>query len=48
MAAMRRGTTYEQNKDGKFLVRRFHECIKCHRKVYTKNFNFQGFINREN
>ena len=45
MAVMGTGTTYEQNKDGKFAARRFHECKKCHDKVYTKELNFQKYMN---
>lgn len=43
---MRAGTTYEQNKDGKSFARRYHECKKCHDKVYTKELNFQEFMNK--
>lgn len=41
MTVMATGTTYKQEKDGKSSARRFHECKKCHNKVYTKEFNFQ-------
>lgn len=41
MVVMGTGTTYEQNKDGKSLARRYYECKKCGDKVYTKGFNFQ-------
>lgn len=45
MNVMKTGTTYEQKKgDGKPLARRFHECKKCHDKVYTKEPNFQELI----
>lgn len=36
LTEMRIGTTYEQDKNGKFKVRRFFECKKCHEKVYIK------------
>lgn len=37
---METGTSYEQNREGKSSARRFHECKKCHDKVYTKEPNF--------
>ena len=47
MTVMETGTTYEQRKDdGKSLTRRFHECKKCHDKVYTKEPNFQECMNK--
>lgn len=46
MSLMRTGTTYEQKMNGKSLVRRFHECKKCHDKIYTKEPNFQGCMNK--
>lgn len=46
MTVMETGTTYEQNKDGKPSVRRFHECKKCYDKVYTKEMNFQEYMNK--
>lgn len=47
MAVMQPGTTYEQKKgDGKPLARRFHECKKCHDKVYTKEPNFQESMSK--
>lgn len=45
MTVMEPGTTYEKGKDGKPSARRFHECKKCHDKVYTKEHNFQEFLN---
>lgn len=44
MTVMGTGTTYEQCRDGKASARRFHECKKCHDKVYTKEPNFQECI----
>lgn len=44
MTVMKTGTTYEQKKDGKPSARRFHECKKCHDKVYTKEPNFQEYM----
>ena len=47
MVVMKLGTTYEQKKDGdKTSARRFYKCNKCHDKVYTKEPNFQEYINR--
>lgn len=47
MTVMGTGTTYERRKDdGKPLARRFHECKKCHDKVYTKEPNFQECISK--
>lgn len=44
MIVMGTGTTYEQKKDCKPSFRRFHECKKCHDKVYTKEPNFQEYM----
>lgn len=46
MSTMGTGTTYEQKKDGKLSSRRFHECKKCHDKVYTKEHNFQECVSK--
>lgn len=46
MTIMGTGTTYEQNEDGNQLARRFHECKKCHDKVYIKELNFQECISK--
>lgn len=46
MFVMETGTTYEQNKDGKPSAKRFHECKRCHDKVYTKETNFQEYMNK--
>lgn len=46
MVVMGTGTTYEQRKDGKSSSRRFHECKKCHDRVYTKEPNFQEYMNK--
>ncbi len=46
MTVMETGTTYEQNKEGKSLAKRFHECKKCHDKVYTKEPNFQKYMSK--
>ena len=46
MTVMATGTTYEQRRDGKSSARRFHECKKCHDKVYTKEPNFQVCMNK--
>ena len=46
MVTMGIGTTYEQKKDGKTAARRFHECKKYHNKVYTKELNFQEYMNK--
>lgn len=47
MVVMGTGTTYEKNKDdGKFLAKRFHKCKKCGNKVYTKEPNFQEYMNK--
>lgn len=44
MAVMATGTTYEQKKDGKSSVRRFHECKRCGERVYTREPNFQEYM----
>lgn len=41
MVVMRTGTSYEQSRDGKPLSKKFHECKKCHDKVYVNEPNFQ-------
>lgn len=46
MTVMATGTTYEQRRDGKSSARRFHECKKCHDKVYTKEPNFQEYMSK--
>ena len=46
MIVMGTGTSYEQNKDGKHSARRFHECKKCGDKIYTKEPNFQEYLNK--
>lgn len=46
MTVMATGTTYEKRGDGKSSARRFHECKKCHDKVYTKEPNFQEHISK--
>lgn len=46
MTVMGTGTTYEQRKDGKSSSRRYYECKKCHDKVYTKEPNFQEYMNK--
>ena len=46
MIVMETGTTYEQKKDNKSSARRFHECRKCHDKVYTKEPNFQECMSK--
>lgn len=46
MIVMGTGTTYKQRKDEKTAARRFHECKKCHDKVYTKEPNFQECMNK--
>lgn len=46
MTVMKTGTTYEQKKDDKPSIRRFHECKKCHDKVYTKEPNFQEYMSK--
>lgn len=44
MIVMRSGTTYEKNKENKSSARRFHECKKCHDKMYTNEPNFQEYM----
>ena len=47
MTVMKSGTTYEQKKDGdRTFTRRFYKCNKCHDKVYTKEPNFQEYLNK--
>lgn len=46
MVIMTSGTTYERRKDGKTSSKRFYECKKCHDKIYTKEPNFQEYIDR--
>lgn len=43
---MRKGTSYEKNKAGKSLAKRFYECSKCHGKIYTKDPNFQEYMKK--
>lgn len=46
MIIMKTGTTYERKKEhGQFLARRFHKCKKCGDKIYTKESNFQEYLN---
>lgn len=40
------GTTYEQNKEGMVLARRYHKCRNCHGKVYTKEPNSQERLSK--
>lgn len=48
MTVMEAGTTYEQKKgQDRPSHRRFHECKKCHDKVYTKEPNFQEILDKE-
>lgn len=46
MTTMRSGISYERSKDGKLFTRRFHECKKCHDKVYTKEPSFQECMSK--
>lgn len=46
MTVMGTGTTYEHRKDGRLSARRFHECQKCHDKIYTKEPSFQECISK--
>lgn len=46
MSEMEPGTTYEKSKDGKPSAKRFHECKKCHDKVYTKEPSFQECMSK--
>lgn len=46
MTVMETGTTYKQNKYGKPSTKRFHECKKCHDKVYTKEINFKEYMGK--
>lgn len=45
MVIMESGTRYELRKDGKSAARRFHECKQCHDRIYTKESNFQEYLN---
>lgn len=47
MTIMKSGTTYEQKKGGGYLHKRFHECRECHNRIYTKEPNFQEYLNNE-
>ena len=48
MTVMKTGTTYEQRKgQNKPSYKRFHECKKCHDKVYTNELNFQEILLKE-
>lgn len=40
------GTSYEHTGDGWYLTRRYHECKKCHDRVYTKEPNFQECMSK--
>ena len=45
MTVMGTGTTYEQRKgDDKPSARRFHECKKCRDRIYTKEPDFQEYM----
>lgn len=47
MGIMGSGTTYEQRKDEhKSSARRFYECKKCGKRVYTKEPNFQECMSK--
>ncbi len=46
MIVMRTGTTYEKKNGEGLSARRFYECKKCHDKIFTKEPNFQEYINR--
>lgn len=46
MIVMGTGTRYKQKKDGKSSAERFHECKKCHDKIYTKEPNFQEYMSK--
>lgn len=46
MSVMGTGTTYKRRKDGKAFAKRFHECKKCHDRIYTKELNFQECMNK--
>lgn len=46
MTVMKTGTAYEQNKNGRSSARRYHECKKCHDRVYTKELNFQEYMDK--
>ena len=42
---MKSGTRYER-EDEKSLTRRFHECKKCHNRIYTRKSNFQEYMSK--
>ncbi len=46
MIVMNPGTSYEQKKDRRSSARRFHECKRCHDKIYTNEPNFQQCMNK--
>ena len=46
MTVMGTGTSYEHTGDGWYLTRRYHECKKCHDRVYTKEPNFQECMSK--
>ena len=46
MIAMKPGTSYEHKKGGKFSTRRYYECKKCSNRIYTKEPNFQEYMNK--
>lgn len=46
MIVMTTGTTYEQKRDGRLSVKRYHECKKCHNKIYAKEPNFQEYMSK--
>lgn len=46
MTVMGTGTTYERKKNGKSSFRRYHECKKCHDKVYTNESDFYECISK--
>lgn len=46
MNVMAAGTTYEPGKDGKSSARRFYRCKRCNNIIYTKEPNFQGYMNK--
>lgn len=45
MTVMRSGTSYGKDENGaKPFAKRFHECKKCHERIYTKEPNFQEYL----
>ena len=47
MTVMGTGTTYEHKNGNKNpTARRFYECKKCRDKIYTKEPNFQEYMNK--